>query len=1037
MRHKHNKLVICAALAAALPLAANAGNVTAGAASPTLGIAGVAVSAPMDDIQVSGRVVDEEGNPLTGVTVVMQGTNHGTISDTEGNFSINVSDDAILLFSMKGYYTQQIEVNGRGSLGDIMMVKDNTAAYEVAVAFDRIDEDDLYGSISNVDVIDMQTYDFTRGALDDINSFVGGWNGSTIWGMNPENSSYFIVVDGCPRGLSGYENLIPQEIEQITFLKGADAVALYGSRGVKGAILITTKRGKVSDGLQIDARVTSGAVIAKSFPEYLGSAEYMTYYNQALKGDGKDPLYSEEDIYNHASGKNPYRYPNIDYYSSDYVKKAYNRTDADIELSGGQGRARYYGNINYWTAGDYLKVGGSDENRTHRYSVRGNVDVKINDFIDAYINSNATFYDVKTSGTGNWWSAARTNRPNRPVNAAPLIPTSMIDPSNQAALDLIGTTKNIFDGKFLAGTQDDKSTIFGDMYATGYSKYTIRKFQFDAGMKFDLSSLLEGLSFETILGMDFSTEYTTSFSSNYAVFIPEWADYNGEEYIVGLTKEGNDEKTGNQNISGSVDNRMLNFTGMFNYKRSFGNHNVNAKVLASGSQETKAGTYHSDCSAHMGFSAGYNFARRYYAEFNAALVHSIRLAEDHRNAWSPSLKIGWNMANEDFLKGSFVNKLMLWTGVSILHEDYDLVINDQKYYLYDGLWEKSGWGFTWCDGKAATCINPSRGENPELEMIKRKEFSVGVRSAFLNNMFEFNGTFFLNDMDGYLIKTGNDYPAHMTQFIPYRNNNIVHRIGCDYEFAFNKKFGEVDFRFGVVGTYYTTTCTKYEETVKYDYQKQEGKAEDRFWGYKCLGIFQSQAEIDNSPRQDLGSTVAPGDLKYADINGDGVVDADDRVPLGKYGAYGSPSVVGINILAKYKNFSLFIAGSGHFESTWFKNGTYYQFEGPEAKYSAIARDCWSETNKNALYPRISTENYANNYVLSDFWTYSEDAFSLNKVQLTYDLPSSLLDNTFVKGVSVYAQGENLLIISPKREIMELSTGTPSSRYIGLGVKATF
>lgn len=1044
MRHIYKQIVICAALAA-FPMVLNANTYASTNVSATADYnssLNMPLSAmPEDDIQASGRVIDEEGNPLTGVTVVMQGTNNGTISDIEGNFSLNTSDDGVLIFSLKGYYTQQIEVNGRASLGDIVMVKDNTVTDDIPVAFRRVSKDDLLGSVSYVNVEEKLNYNYTTGAFENMESYVGGWNGSTLWGMNPENSSYFVVVDGVPRGLSGYENLLSTEIESITFMKGADAVALYGSRGVKGAILITTKRGKIQDGLEITGRVTTGFNVAKSYPEYLSSAEYMVYYNQACKSDGIAEAFSEEDIYNHASGKNPYRYPNIDYYSSDYISKVYNRTDASVELVGGSEKATYYGSINYYTYDDYLKVGDAKDNRTQRYSVRGNVDVKINNFISAYINSNATFYDVKTAGNASWWNAAATQRPNRPENAAPMIDKDQIDPSAQAALNLLSTTQNIFDNKFLAGTQQEKSSVFGDIYATGNRKYTVRKFQFDAGMNFDLSSALEGLSFKTILGMDFATEYTTAFSNKYATFTPEWADYNGKEYIVGLTQQENDQRNGNQSISGSVDNRMINVTGMFDYTRSFGNHNINAIILASGSQETKAGTYHSDCSAHMGFHAGYNFAHKYFFDFNGALVHSIRLAEGHRNVFSPSATIAWDMAKESFLDGSFVNKLQLEGSASILNEDYDLVIRDGdsqlKYYLYEGLWGTNDWSFTWYDGSNARSIWPNRGENKDLRMIQRKELRAGIRSAFLNNMFTFNGNFFYNEMDGYLITSGNDYPSHMARFVPVRNNNIISRIGCDYEFSFNKKLGEVDFTLGVFGTYYTTTRKKLEETPKYDYLAQEGSAEDRFWGYKCLGIFQSQEEIDNSPVQKLGSEVKPGDLKYADINLDGQVDEYDQLPLGKYGAYGSPSIVGVSITAKWKNFTFFLAGRGHFESMWIMDSPYYQMDETD-KYSALARDSWSETNKDAKYPRISTKANPNNFVLSDFWTYSEDAFSLSKVQITYDLPSHLFDNIFVKGVSVYAMGANLLLISPKREVMELTIGgTPQSRYYGVGVKAKF
>jgi len=1052
MRHIHKQIVICAALAVA-PLVLNANTSafeTNSKATAAFGSLANTLSAnPQDDIQASGRVVDETGSPITGVSVVLQGTNHGTISDTEGNFSISAPEDAILVFSMKGYYQQQIEVRGRAALGDIIMVKDNSAANEIDIAFRKVDEDDLIGSISHVNVEENMKSNHTWDALENMNAYVGGWNGSTLWGMNPNNSSYYVVVDGVPRGLSGVENLLSSEIESITFMKGADAVALYGTRGVKGAILITTKRGQKQDGLSINASVNTGFNVAKQFPEYLSSAEYMTYYNQALKSDGLDPLYSEEDIYNHASGKNPYRYPNTDYYSSDYIGKVYNRTDANIELIGGSERAKYYGCINYWTAGDYLKIGDAKDNRTHRYSVRGNVDVKINDFISAYINSNATFYDVKTAGNADWWGAAAGQRPNRPVNAASMIPVSMIDPNNQAALDMISTTKNIYDGKFLSGTQDEPTSVFGDIYAAGSSKYTIRKFQFDAGMNFDLSSALEGLSFKTILGMDFATEYTTAFSNKYAIFIPEWADYNGQEYIVGLTKEGNDERNGYQSISGSVDNRMITVTGLFDYTRSFGNHNINAIVLASGSQETKAGAYHSDCSAHMGFHVGYNFAHKYYVDFNSALVHSIRLAEGHRNAFSPSVTVAWDMAKESFLKGSFVNKLQIEASASILNEDWDLVAGGNKYYLYDGVWAVNDWGFTWHDGYNAKSISPSRGENPEMRMIQRKELRTGLRSSFLNGMFTLNGNFFYNEMDGYLISSGNDYPSHMTEFVPYRNNNIISRIGGDYEFTYNQKFGGVDFSMGIFGTYYTTTLKKYEETPKYDYLTREGSAEDKIWGYKCLGIFQSQDEIDNSPVQNLGSEVKPGDLKYADINGDDKVDNDDVMPLGKYGSYGSPSVIGVHFNVKWKNFTFFLAGSGHFESKWIKSGSqfsttynektvgYFQMD-EDDKYSAIARDCWSESNKNAAYPRISTKANSNNFVTSDFWLYSEDAFVLDKVQITYDLPAQLFGESFVKGVSVYAMGANLLTISPQRELLELRVGSsPYSRYYGIGVRAKF
>ncbi len=1038
MRHIHNSLIICAALAA-VPFAAGASVEANGSVSarPAYVSNMPLTASPLDDILIKGRVIDEEGNPLSGVSVIVQGSTKGTLTDVNGNFELNAPEDAVLAFSFKGYYSQQVDVSGNGSLGDIVLTKDANAGL-VNLAFRKVNENDLVGSVSYVNVEEKMEYNYTSTrVLDNMESYVGGWNGTTMWGMNPENLGYMVVIDGCPRGLAGHENLLSTEVESITFLKGADAVALYGSRGSKGAILITTKRGKVRDGLEINSRVVTGFNVAKSFPQYLSSAEYMTYYNIARKSDSDQPLYSDEDIYNHASGRNPYRYPNIDYYSDDYVGKVYNHTDANLELVGGSARAQYYGSINYWTEGDYLKVGESKDNRTHRYSVRGNVDVKITDFIKAYINANATFYDVKTASNANWWESAANQRPNRPENAAPMIPISMVDPGNQKALDLLSTTPYIYDGMFLAGTTTEKTSVFGDMYAVGSRKYTIRKFQFDAGLDFDLGHLLQGLTLKTIMGMDFSTQYTTQFNNKYAIFKPTWGSYNGQEYIVDLEIEGEDSHTGYQSIDGSDDDRMISVNALFDYNRSFGNHNVSGMLIASGTQQTELGTYHSDCSANLGFHAGYNFARKYFFDFNSALVHSVRLAEGHRNVMSPSATIAWDMAKESFLEGSFVDKLQIEASASILNEDYDLRNGDDKYYLYNGAWGINEWGFTYGDGKNAKSVSPTRGNNDELEMIKRKEIRFGLRSSFLKGMVTLSGNYFENDMDGYLILASKHLPDYMTNFQALRNNNVVHRKGFDFEATFNKRFGEVDLSLGVCGSYYDTERTTYEETVSFDNLAREGHPEDGIWGYKCLGIFQTQDEIKNSPAQSLGSSVKPGDLKYADVNGDGKVNADDQTYLGKWGSYGSPTTLGCNLVVKWRSFSFFLAGRGLMGATAFKDSQYFQMD-QDDKYSVIARECWRSDYTNAKYPRISSKSNANNFVTSDFWSYKRNVFYLDKVQVTYQLPSNLFAGTFIKGVSVFAIGSNLLTVSKEREVLELSVGSkPQSRYYGLGVQAKF
>ena len=549
----------------------------------------------------------------------------------------------------------------------------------VQVAFRKVAQKDLLGGVSVVNVEELTKKNYNTYSLDNMQGYVGGWNGNSLWGMDGDNAGYLVLVDGVPRDAN---NVMPSEIAQISFLKGAQAVVLYGSKAAKGAVVITTKRGNV-EGLNVSVRANTGVHVAKAYPEYLGSAEYMTLYNEALLNDDPTakPLYTAEQIYNHGSGLNPYRYPNINYYSSDYVKKAYNRSEVTAEITGGGKRARFYSNVSYYRNGDFLDFGEAKNNMTDRFNVRGNVDVDINSFISAYINANATFYNSK-SAKGDYWNAAATVRPNFPQNAAPLIPLDMIDPNASAVWELLSTTSNIIDGKyFLSGSQANPTNAFADSYAAGSSKWTSRQFQFDTGVNVNLDKVLKGLSFNAMFAVDYATSYSTSFDNNYAVFIPTWANYGGKDVIVALTKEGNDEKPGTQNVGGSSDKQMIAFSGQFNYQNTFKkHHNVSAMLIANGYQQTVSAQYHRISNANLALQLGYNYQQRYYADFGAALIHSAKLAEGHRQALSPSLTLGWRLSGENFLKDSpVVDDLLFSVSGSILNQDIDLVMGCLLY----------------------------------------------------------------------------------------------------------------------------------------------------------------------------------------------------------------------------------------------------------------------------------------------------------------------------------------------------------------------
>ena len=950
---------------------------------------------------------------------------------------------------------------------------------KVHVAFRDTDPDHLLGGISYVDMEELSKKDYTMSSLEDMYALVGGWNGNNLWGMdnerldNNDNSNLpLVIIDGVKRPSN---NVLPSEIEQITFLKGAQAVVLYGAKGAKGAILITTKRGKV-DGLQIEANANTGWHFAKEFPEYLGSAEYMTLYNEACINDGlaSGPKYSQQDIYNHASGLNPYRYPNVNYYSDEYIRKAYNRSEGTLEIQGGGARAHFYTNINYYRVEDLINFGPAKDNYTDRFSVRGNVDLVINKLVKGWANVSATFYNAN-SNKGNFWSSAASMRPNYPENAAPLIPIDMVDPNASKALAILGKSLNLLDGKYFpGGTKTTQENVIADCYFGGKTKGVSRQFQFDAGIDYDMNKFVPGLTFKTLFSIDYAAKYDLSYDNSYAVFIPTWSNYNNGDAIVALTQQNDEVVTGHMSMGNSSYRQTISWNGHFDYDHTFADkHHFTGMLLANMYTTTSSGQYHRYANANLGLQAGYDYMGRYYADVSLAGVHSARLPEGNREAISPSFTLGWNIAKEPFMEGSFVDDLLISASYSNLSEDADVYMGSKLFYLYDASWATTGGSFTWNEGVSTDITYSQMGANPALDFIHRKEWSVSLRGSFFNKLISTNLTFFNTDMDGFIIQNPTTFPSYLQnglqsgKFSPAINNNTQNRKGVDFSVTAQKQFGKVHAQLGVVGTYLTTEWKKYDELIDNAAPNKfiEGQALDALWGYKCLGFytesdFERNAETGkltlrkDLPQSRLGGTMQPGDLKYEDVNGDGIINNLDMVVLGKsgnvtvfdkngnpdgngLGSIGTPWSLGMNLTLKYKNWTLFMLGNGQFGAKAMMNGGYYFMSG-EAKYSVNARGRWTpETAATATHPRLTTLAAGNNAANSTFWLYSTDRINLRKVQLTYDFPKEMFDGKVVKALSVYLNGNDLLTISKHRKMMETSVGyAPQTRFYNLGVKVT-
>lgn len=976
----------------------------------------------VNQVNITSFVFNDKGKPVVGALVSGNEGRTTAYTDEAGRFSITLPANSAVSIRAKGFKSQTL---GNGEIPEKIGLVATNEAQEVYLPFGKVDRQDLPGAIS---VLNPETYidrDFNLTVEGGINGRVAGLlSSNNIWGMD----NAIVMIDGIRREFS---DITLPEVEQISVLKGGNAVALYGSQAAKGIIFITTKKGEVNN-RKISLRVNSGIALPRALPSFLNSSEYMILYNEARRNDGLTETYSANTIANYKTG-NSFRYPDIDYYSDAYLKKYQNATDANAEFSGGSNIARFYSNVGYSNSSTLLNVGEGKNEGDNRLNIRGNVDLKLNDKISSSIYVSAIFRESRRART-NYWGNAASLLPNR---FTPLIPVNLISPINKATLGIKDASRNLIDGQYLlGGLQAFQTNPIADAYSAGYDNNIQRVFQVTNEIKADLSSVIRGLSFNTLFNLDYANSYLQSIINTYAVYTPTWSATG--DTLTGLQKFGDDTRPGIQNINNTAQRQSNSFSAWFGFDRTVGSvHNISAKMLGYTSAITVNNIYQPITNSHLGVQFAYNFKHKYWADFSGAYVNSTRLPDGNRMGFSPTLSLGWLISGEDFLANvKAIDHLKLSASTGILNTDLDVRRNNQDaFFLYNNIYGR-GQGFSWNDGVQASnqTTTSTQGASPNLTFARRKEVNVSLEGAFFNNLLTLQTTIFKTQMDGLPTQRFSQYPNYFSTFIPFTNYNADQRSGFDLMLNVNKKVGNVELSLGTNLTYAKSNVVKRDELFVDTYQNRAGKPVDAIFGLVSDGFFNDQADINSNPRQ-LFSEVRPGDIKYVDQNGDKLIDSRDEVMIGRFMA---PIVYGLNLNMAYKNFNLFVLGTGSNGGNGLKNNNYFWVSG-DLKYSDVVRDRWTESTKaTATYPRLSSQQSANNFRSSDLWLYNTNRFNLSKIQLTYNLPEKVIGKTFVKGLLVYIAGSNLYTFSQNRKILDLSVaGTPQFRNYNVGIRANF
>lgn len=966
-------------------------------------------------VTIQSKVTDESGMPIANAEVY--------------------SGDSYTFTDADGYQHAVISVESAGEgtklTSSPFLYGDNDI---VNLPFRDVKKGDVVGTANGYSISDISSYDNStwlsgimtgRGlgmlGSNNIRGLGVSLDVGAITGTN--TGTAMAIVDGMPRDIS---SIRLSDIESITVLRDVNSAVLYGNAALNGAIYITTKRGKAYK-KTTDFTVNYGLSYPRSDskPEYLSSSEYMEYYNKARISDGLSPTYSDETIENYRTG-NKYRYPNVDYYSSDYLKSYREYVDVNGEFSGGDENVRYYANLGWYSQGSILNFGEGKNARTNNFSVRGNIDLKVNDWINTSVDVTGLFYN-STGPRGSFWGNSSTVRP---FEFSPLLPISMIDPENE----VLQAHKKDIDGKYLLGGNSNYITSgINDVYAAGESDLIWRTFSFNNRINVDLDMITKGLSFHTNLSFDYYLIYNQVTPKEYSVYEPTWGE--GDQ-IIGLKQHGKDSNPGTQNVEGRYFKRTMGFYGLFSYDRTFDDlHHVTGSLLGYGTTFKDNDGSYADFqgvkNAHLGMQAGYVYDRKYLFDFSGALVNSVKLPSKTKIGFSPSVALAWVVSNEDFFHApDFMDYLKIKVSAGILKSD--IPIGD--YYYYDNRYTTSG-SYNWYEGgRSRSGVISSWLGNRNLDFAMRKEISTGFQSLLFNNVLGIEANYFYNVYDGLVVRPTTAYPSFYANFVGYENFEKDSYQGFELGVNVNKKVGDWSFYAGVNLLYSVSERLKVNEIYADEYQYRKGYGKDATFGLEAIGFFQSQEEIDASPSQTYGR-VRPGDLKYKDQNGDGMIDSRDEIFLRNWQA---PWSEGLEVKVSYKNFTLFLIGDGQQGAKNFRESTYYWMDAND-KYSVLVRDAWTpETKNTAKYPRISSEANSNNLRRSTFWMYSNNYFNLRRIQLNYSFPTKIAHFLYMKGLDVSLNASDVFQIAANKKERELRVGAePYYRTFAVTLKAKF
>ncbi len=985
-------------------------------------------------VTVQGVVIDENKEPLIGVNVTVKDMpGLGAITDINGKYSIKMEPYHKLIFSYIGYTTVEMLVKELHTINVTMKEAEAKAIDEVVITGTGVQRKlTQTGAISTVNVDLLKS----NPSSSIVNSLAGnvpgimarqvsgqpGKNVSEFWirGISTfgASSSAYVLVDGFERDMS---EINIEDIATFSVLKDASETAIYGSKGANGVVLITTKRGKAGK-INIDAKVETSYNTRTITPEFEEGFKYASLLNEARVTRNNEPIYRSEELDILRLGLDPDFYPNTDWQGMLLKNGAWSHR-VNLNMNGGGTTARYFVSASYvkengmYNTDKSLKDDYNTNAAYHRWNYRMNTDIDITKTTLLKVGVAGFLSKRNSPGLGDadvWGELFGYNPIQTPVMYS------------DGRLPAIGTGNKT--NPWVAATQ------------TGFNEHWTNNIETNVSLEQKLDFVTKGLSFVGRFGYDNNSKNNIERHKWPEQWFAVSRDKDTGEIVW---KKVSDSSNMTQKSTSEGDRREF-FDVQLNWDRSFGNHHPTATLKYTQDSYVKTVNLGDDLkngisqrNQDLAGRVAYNWAYRYFVNFNFGYNGSENFAKDNRFGFFPAFSVAWNIAEEAFIK-----KHLKWMNMFKVRYSFGKVGNDNmgvrfpylytiadkfkigdNEYTYDGYnWAKYG-----SDSFYGGLSMPNLGSPLVTWEIATKK-DLGIDLALFDDKFTGTIDYFDEKREGIYMERKH-LPAIVGHYgiNPSANVGAMRSRGFDGHFNFRQRIGNVDVDIRGNMTYSKNeVLEKDEENNVYGYQMEKGYRVDQCRGLIALGLFKDYDDIRNSPKQEFGA-VQPGDIKYRDVNGDGVVNDGDIVAIG---ATSKPNLIyGLGVSAKWKGLDVNVHFQGAGKSSFFTYGkcvwTFTEGEWGNV-FKGMLDNRWvdSETaeklgipaneNPNASYPRLSYQGDGasnNNYRNSTFWLRNGSYLRLKTVDIGYTLPKALVNKLHFNNIRVFVIGTNLLTFS--------------------------